>query len=111
MSTTAGKRERVKVSHACRWAPKLVLLGSLSGGGCVAHHHSVGLGPTGAGVEVARQYYWLFGFFSVNEVDPKRMAGDLTSYTIETEFGLIDLLLAPLLLPLTVTTRTVTVRT
>ncbi|HEX5054611.1 MAG TPA: hypothetical protein VFZ65_22735 [Planctomycetota bacterium] len=101
----------MKVQNAHRWAPTLVLLGSLCGTGCVAHTHSIGLGDTGTGVAVSRQYYFLFGFISINEVDPKRMAGDLTSYTIETEFGLVDMLLAPFLLPLTVTTRTVTVRT
>lgn len=75
------------------------------------HRHSVGLGPTGTGVQVARQYYVLFGFFQVNEVDAQRMAGDLTSYSIETRYGVVDMLLAPFLLPLTATSRTVVVRT
>jgi len=35
----------------------------------------------------------------------------LTSYTIETSYGFMDILLQPLLLPLTMTSRTVTVRT
>jgi hypothetical protein len=39
------------------------------------------------------------------------MAGNLTSYSIETERSFTDLLLMPLLLPVTVTTRTVTVKT
>jgi hypothetical protein len=39
------------------------------------------------------------------------MAADLTSYSIETQFSFVDMLLAPFLLPLTFTTRTVIVRT
>ena len=39
------------------------------------------------------------------------MADGLTSYEIESKFGFLDLLLQPLLLPLTMTSRTVTVRT
>jgi hypothetical protein len=78
---------------------------------CVAHSHTVGLGAVGGEVVVERQYYWVFGFFQVNDVDVQRLAGDLTSYTVETSFGLTDLMLAPLLLPLTATSRTVRVRT
>jgi hypothetical protein len=39
------------------------------------------------------------------------MAGDLTSYQIDTRFGLVDLVLSPFLLAVTGTSRTVTVRT
>lgn len=77
----------------------------------MAHRHSIGLGATGTGEVSARQIYLLFGLFEVNEVDAQRMAPDLTSYTIETRFGFVDLLLSPLLLPLTLTSRTVVVRT
>ncbi len=87
------------------------MLAASSAAGCVSHSHVVGLGASGSGVTEARQYYWLFGFARVNEVDPQRMAPDLTSYTIETEYGIVDLLLAPFLLPLTATSRTVVVRT
>ena len=79
--------------------------------GCVSHRHIVGLGPAGSDVQVARQYYWLFGLIDVNDVDAARMAGDLTSYEIETEYGIIDLLLAPFLAVLLATSRTVTVTT
>lgn len=78
-------------------------------GGCVAHEHRVGLGPTGIGSEQDRQYYLFFGLVRLNEVDARRMADNLTSYSIATKFGLLDLLMAPLLLPLTITSRTVTV--
>ena len=79
--------------------------------GCVSHQHTVGLGATGTGQASQRQYYFLFGLVQVNEVDTQRLAPDLTSYTIDTRFGLVDLVLSPLLLPFTLTTRTVTVRT
>jgi hypothetical protein len=78
-------------------------------GGCVGHLHRVGLGPTGIGDESTRQYYLFFGLMAANEVDVQRMTDNLTSYSIETEFSFTDLLLAPLLLPFTITTRTVTV--
>lgn len=77
--------------------------------GCVYHVHRVGLGPTGLGSESTRQFYLLFGLVSLNEVDVQRLATDLTSYSIETEFSFVDFLLTPLLLPLTITSRTVTV--
>ena len=78
---------------------------------CVGHRHSIGLGSTGTGEQTARQYYVLFGLFQANEVSAHRMAKDVTSYEVETKFGLWDILLQPLLLPLTMTTRTVIVRT
>lgn len=77
----------------------------------MAHVHTVGLGATGSEEHVTRQYYWLFGFVGINEVDAQRIAGDLTSYTVETEYGFVDFLLTPLLLPLLATSRTVIVRT
>jgi hypothetical protein len=80
-------------------------------GGCASHRHVIGLGPTGLGETSVRQFYVLFGLVTFNEVNVQRMADDLTGYTVETEFSLIDLLLAPLLLPLTATSRTVTVKT
>jgi hypothetical protein len=78
---------------------------------CVGHRHTVGLGPTGAAVVTARQYYILFGLVGFNDVDSQRLANDLTSYSVETSYGAVDLLLAPFLLPLTATSRTVVVRT
>jgi len=93
-----------------RWRTAF-LSSSLLLGGCVSHEHVVGLGPTGLSEASARQYYLLFGLVRLNEVNVQRMATDLTSYTVGTEFSLVDLLLAPVLLPLTMTSRTVTVRT
>lgn len=79
--------------------------------GCVTHRHTVGLGGSDTNAVTARQYYVLFGLLPVNDVDTQRMAGDLTSYTIETGYGIVDVLVGPFLLPLTLTSRTVVVRT
>lgn len=89
----------------------VLVLAAATFGGCVSHQHTVGLGPTGTGEVVARQYYLLFGLVQVNDVDAQRMAGDLTSYQVDTRFGLVDLVLSPFLLAVTGTSRTVTVRT
>jgi hypothetical protein len=83
----------------------------LAAAGCMSHQHTVGLGPTGSGETVTRQYYVLFGLIQANDVDPQRLADGLTSYAVDTRFGFVDILLAPLLAPLTLTSRTVTVRT
>jgi len=92
-------------------APALVLALAGSLGGCVANEHMIGLGPTGLGETSVRQYYVLFGLVQFNEVNVQRAANDLTSYSIRTEFSLTDFLLMPFLLPFTVTSRTVTVKT
>ena len=86
-------------------------LTALMASACVSHTHVVGLGATGTGNTVARQFYLFFGLFPVNTIDTQRMAPDLTSYTVETSFGLVDLALSPFLLPFSLTTRTVRVRT
>jgi hypothetical protein len=77
---------------------------------CQVHTHRVGGGPTGIGEESARQYYWMFGLLQLNEVNVQRMAADLGSYEIRSEITFWDFLLTPLLLPFTITTRTVTVK-
>ena len=89
----------------------VVSFGLLLPGACMSHRHVVGMGPTGSGEVVARQYYWLFGLIGVNDVDPQRMAPQLTSYLIETKYGFVDLLLSPFLFPLLATSRTVVIRT
>lgn len=78
-------------------------------GGCSIHEHTVGLGPNGIERESARQYYVFFGLIRLNDVESQRMSDGLTSYRIVTKWSFTDLLLSPVLLPLTVTTRTVTV--
>jgi hypothetical protein len=96
---------------ARRLAAAALLTAAACLGGCMSHTHVVGLGPTGTGETSARQYYFLFGIIRLNEVDAQRMAPELTSYSVHTRVAFVDLLLAPLLLPLTATSRTVTVRT
>lgn len=80
------------------------------GTGCVSHRHVVGVGPTGVGEESARQYYVFFGLIPFNEVDTLRMAGGLNGYAVESSYTFTDFLLMPILLPLTSTSRTVTVQ-
>lgn len=88
-----------------------ILTASLFFSGCVTHQHTVGLGPTGTNETSVRQYYIFFGLMQLNEVNVQRMSSDLTSYSIDTRFSFTDLLFSPVLLPFTVTSRTVTVRT
>ncbi len=95
--------------RALRWAS--LAFAALGAVGCVSHTHVVGLGPTGTGSATARQFYILFGLVPLNTIDTQRLAPDLTSYAIDTRFSFVDLLCSPLLLPFTMTTRTVTVRT
>lgn len=89
-------------------ASLLLLLPAL--GGCVHHVHRIGTGPTGIGEVSERQVYVLFGLFRWNVVETERLAGDVTGYEIVTEYSWTDLLLMPVLLVLTATSRTVTVR-
>ena len=91
-----------------RWLYALVLVSFLCTG-CHVHSHRVGGGATGIGEESARQYYILFGLLQLNEVNVQRMAGDLSSYDVRTESGLVDFLISAVLFPVTMTTRTVTV--
>lgn len=78
--------------------------------GCLSHTHTVGGGPTGIGESSTRQFYVLFGLFRWNSVDVQTMTEDLTGYEIDTRYGVVDVLLAPFLLPFTATSRTVLVR-
>lgn len=103
----ASKPASVRARRCARTLACIALLGL--GAGCVSHHHVVGVGPTGVGEESVRQYYILFGMIAFNEVDTLRMAGGLNGYAVETSYTLTDMLLMPFLLPLTTTSRTVTV--
>ncbi len=77
--------------------------------GCSVNRHRIGMGPNGLGSSSDRQFYILFGLFQLNEADTERMSEDLTSYEIITEYSFTDILLSPLLIFLTMTSRTVTV--
>ena len=63
-----------------------------------------------ATTDVKKQALWS-QLADIAETDGVFVDRTLTSYSIETKYGLPDLVLSPLLLPLTLTTRTVTVRT
>ncbi|MEZ5966547.1 MAG: hypothetical protein R3F56_22110 [Planctomycetota bacterium] len=76
---------------------------------CLVHEHRVGLGPVGVGAATARQYYFLFGLQRINDVDAQRLALGKTSFLIRSRMSFWDVVLAPLLAPLTMTSRTVTV--
>ncbi len=106
----AGKRPRVIVTTCSSLRAAACALVAVTAG-CVSHQHPVGLGATGTREDSARQYYLFFGLVPLNTVESQRLANELTSYTIETRFGFVDLLLAPLLLPVTMTSRTIVVRT
>lgn len=67
------------------------------------------MGPVGVGEATARQYYFLFGLMRINQVDVQRLALGKTSFAIRTRVSFWDLVLAPLLAPMTMTSRTVTV--
>lgn len=99
------------VSSTRRGAALAVLFTALLASGCVSHQHIVGLGPTGSEERTERQYFILFGLIRANEVDTQRLADGLNSYQIETWYSFTDLLWAPILLVLTMTSRTVAVRT
>jgi hypothetical protein len=87
----------------------LLLVASTMSTGCSTHTHRVGAGPNGVGSESQRQYYLFFGLIRLNEADSQRLTHDAVSYEIVTEWSFVDILITTLLLPLTVTTRTVTV--
>jgi len=111
MPARLGKRRGVNAPSTRALRGLLFALAAALASGCVSHRHVVGLGATGSSATTARQYYLFFGLVPLNTIDSQRMAPDLTSYSIETRFGVADLLLSPFLLPFTLTTRTVVVRT
>ena len=86
----------------------LVLL--LAPSSCFVHEHRVGLGPVGIDTASARQYYLFFGLVRLNEVDAQRLALGKTSFSVRTGFTFWDLVLAPFLLPFTMSSRGVTVQ-
>jgi hypothetical protein len=61
--------------------------------GCMTHTHVVGEGGKGQ-IEVARQWYVLFGLVQMNKVDTKEMAKGAVNYTIKTETTPVDFLIS-----------------
>ncbi len=101
------RRGRSRGLRAARWLAPIFL--ALLSSSCLLHHHVVGGGPNGLGSESIRQYYIFFGLLRLNEADSQRLTENATGYRVVTKYSFTDILLTPLLLPLTVTSRTVTV--
>jgi len=93
---------------AARVLVLILALASLSS--CLSHQHRVGGGPNGIGSDSTRQFYLFFGLMQINEADHLRLTRDMTSYEIISEMTFTDFMIATLLFPLTVTSRTVTVQ-
>ena len=88
----------------------LLILGILFIIGCSAHVHTVGKGPQGNTVMEERQWYILFGYVPLNEVDTNTMAGEATDYEIRTEETATDIIISLFTGVVSVHSRTVTVR-
>lgn len=88
----------------------LLILGALFIIGCSAHVHTVGNGPQGNTVIEERQWYVLFGYIPINDVDTNAMAGEATDYEIRTEQTQIDIIIGIFTGIISVHSRTVTVQ-
>lgn len=86
-----------------------LLLACLSLNGCLTHHIRVGMGGNGVSTTTRTQYYMFFGLLRLNSVDVQQQVAGINSYDVTTRFGWGDLALMPFFLPLTVTTRTITI--
>lgn len=60
---------------------------------CMSHSHMVGDGAKNGQEVEKRQWYALWGLVPLNNVDTKQMAGGATDYTIESETGVLDVVL------------------
>ena len=79
---------------------------------CSPHTHIVGTGPSSGLENSARQYYILFGLVPLNKVDTNSLIGDATNFSIDTRVGGMDILVgiaAGMIIPTTISSRTVTV--
>ena len=77
--------------------------------GCSTHVHTIGTGPQSGQVEIARQWYILFGLMPINSVDINSMSEGATNYEIKTQTGVVDIIIGIPASYITVTSRTVTV--
>ena len=79
---------------------------------CSTHTHIINDGPSTGLTETKRQYYVLWGLIPINKVDTNAMIGDATNFRIETGIKGTDVLIgitANMIIPTTVSSRTVTV--
>lgn len=93
-----------------KFSAAVLILGILFIAGCSTHIHKVGNGAQGSGMIEARQWYVLWGFVPINQVDTAVMAGAATDYEITTEFTALDFIINVFTGVVTVNSRTVTVR-
>ncbi|MDE0638791.1 MAG: hypothetical protein OXI43_23365 [Candidatus Poribacteria bacterium] len=82
--------------------------------GCAAHVHNIGDGPPRPSRPqeeiVERQWYLLWGLVPINEIDTNDIAGDATDYQIVTSMTVVDWLVAVVLSPASIYSRTVVVK-
>lgn len=78
-------------------------------GGCAAHQHTVGAGPSTGQTDEARQWYILWGLVPLNDVDSQSLAGGAADYEIRTEQSFLDVVMNIFTSLVTVYSRTVTV--
>lgn len=88
----------------------VLILGILFVVGCSTHVHKIGNGAQGNDMIESRQWYVLWGFVPLNQVDSKSMAGAATDYEITTEHTALDFVINIFTGLITVHSRTVTVR-
>ncbi|MFH1421915.1 MAG: hypothetical protein ABIH42_04285 [Planctomycetota bacterium] len=58
--------------------------------GCMAMNHKIGKGQQNNETLSARQWYALWGFVKVGEVNTSEMAGGVTNYEIKTYISTFD---------------------
>ena len=88
----------------------LLLALLLTTSGCFTTQHTVGGGPTGTEVVEARQWYWLFGLGRIAPyVDSETLAGNATSYRVETSWSAVDIFLNLVTTLVTIQSRTIRV--
>ena len=78
---------RKSMAHLCTL---LLLVGTLTMGGCFTHQHIVGDGAQQGLSESKRVWYVAFGLAPISEVDTAELAQGAANYTIETEQSFID---------------------
>ena len=71
----------------------IMIVSSLFLIGCSTHVHTVGTGPQTGQVELARQWYILFGLIPLNSVDTGAMAGGAANYEIKTATEALDIII------------------
>ena len=87
----------------------LIVLVTFGSGACVTQVHKVGSGASGTTEVSERQWYALWGFIKVNDVNSKTMAGTATSYTVRDQYNAGDVLIGMFTIIASFIPRTTTV--